>query len=253
MGREEREWATPKQSISGNFGKNGTTVPDLNIDLYYALNILDSARRLNMGHTTTFSANFPVARDCFGNYQRGVASRNRYPLRNGLYKLEEARGRLEALTAEVDRIVFALRCQRPPYSLRDADLLHCTASDAHVWLKGLPIEICSLLGHDVLPAIRALGSDGVPQGTVVSLASVTEARVDALVNKAESVRLQIKRGIAQEYDVMHMGQSSIAKILETAIAIVVDAIKVASARSMRCCVSPAATEPNAAQLNASAQ
>lgn len=145
----------------------------------------------------------------------GQAQREANQLPRGLYKLRESLGRLKLLRDEVDRIGAVKRNEVSRYSLT-----HCTPDDCALWLKRLSLDVAHRMGYEVLPGIRALTQDGVPEKVVSVELANAQRRVSRLLRACIEARLVYARCIAVEYDRMRIGDSYIRPLLAEAILIV---------------------------------
>lgn len=152
---------------------------------------------------------------CQDAFNAGTSDREDYPLREGEYKLREARYSLSGWRSEIDQITAFKKDKTKRHGLS-----HCTSDDAGYWLKRLPETIAHELGYTVLPGISALDGDGVSSHTMSILLHQAKQRAAVLVEQCESAKALLNQGINEEYKRMKMGYSSIAPILDQALKLI---------------------------------
>ena len=158
-----------------------------------------------------------MANSCQDIYAEAVRERGDHPLKSGKYKLFEAYGHLVAIRHCILNIQRRVASGQKIGSREDLGL--CLGEDRATWLKDVPCKVARLLGHDVLPAIAALGADGVSQVDVVHLEKTAGATVKRLVDRCESVRMASAK-IASVYADMKCGRSAHAALARDALDIV---------------------------------
>lgn len=102
-----------------------------------------------------------------------------YPLKGGIYKLEEATSNLKEWLAEIERV----RVNR--VSKGAVHALHSTYKDSHIWLKQTPEYIAELFGYDVAPAITALIHDGVPIAVTRHIKTTHRQKIRSLIQQCD--------------------------------------------------------------------
>jgi len=147
---------------------------------------------------------------CLQSFNDGKAQRVSYPLHQGRYKLEE-RERRFIFTKETLRMV------RDFVGGRSSCLYlgGCMASDKHIWLKNLPLDLAFLLGYDLLPGLLALKKEGALY--VDRDYPAVEQDCLKLVDCCEQVRNAIKKDIKVEYRQMKQGGSLLEPLIEEAM------------------------------------
>lgn len=115
-------------------------------------------------------------------YYEKIDERALNPLNSGLYKLNEINELLEEYLAELSRIEAYKRTRRADV----ATMLHCTPSDAQVWIREIPNLIIEVMGYDVLPSITALKGDSVPHSLTISLSERYAPQILSLVKQCAS-------------------------------------------------------------------
>jgi hypothetical protein len=101
------------------------------------------------------------------------------------YKIRESLDRLSHERAVVASIA-AYRKDRWGYYPNQ--LVGCTNEDKSLRLKQVPGNIARRLGEDLIPAIEALGCEGIPDLDVLSFAVSIKPRVKRLIDDCETVR-----------------------------------------------------------------
>lgn len=165
-----------------------------------------------------------TAHACRCAFEKGQHERRAYPLNRGKYKLLNVIDSLERDLEAIDAIRdHLLNRKRRPFT---ALLVRCTSYDMAIWLKGLPEAIAHQFGHDVMPAIYALGGDDVPQlGTDAAIQKFT-GWIDSYVDKCETQRVRLKLGIKGEYASIRSGYSDLYGLITDGLRLTRDALKV---------------------------
>lgn len=127
---------------------------------------------------------------CKQRLRDGAQSRGKSPLFQGGYKLLEVATDFSSIPAELDRIVGVLMRKVSPDELR-----HCTAHDAHVWIRKIPLYVAHSLGRNVLPGLLASVYEGSCPETVCKAYTDLLQRCKALTHNMDSV-LKETRGNA---------------------------------------------------------
>lgn len=169
----------------------------------------------------------PAGSACQSEFDKGRAARQRYPLHSGAYKLAETVDVFRSCQATLDSIAVDRRQNAKGHGRH---LGGCTSDDAHIWLKRLPGVVARGLGYNVLPAIAALGADGVDPRDVKNALTQAQAAAAALVRDCEEVHLSLKAGIAPEYRALRGGYSDLPRLLDRALDIVESARSIVSRR-----------------------
>jgi len=173
-----------------------------------------------------------VQETCYEVFQDGCLTRIKHPLPYGHYKLRECWERLGGTARELDRIKELVSGRGDKWSL-----MHCTSEDKHVWLKSVPYSVAWRLGYEVLPGLKALIGDGVPQAEIDSLFPTLAQNVKALVSRLETARRRISKDIGYEYLLMRQGTPLLSPLVKEAIYLSEQALQLHSGfRSMDSCV-----------------
>ena len=158
---------------------------------------------------------------CFEAYEAAEITRNRHPLSNGEYKLRECSDRLGSTLEELSRIQDLVSGRGDKWSL-----MHCTSEDKHLWLKGVPAAVAWRLGYEVIPGLRALTGDGVPEAVIDATFPNVEHKVANLMLQLESTHRLIRKNIGIEYRRMRSDDSLLKPLVVEAIQITGDVLSV---------------------------
>ncbi len=153
---------------------------------------------------------------CLRAFKKGAAERQKYPLEVGAYKLDEA--------AHVGDVVFENLCELTECQ-RQRRKMYCmnAADQVPLWLKNQPEWLAYTLSWKVLPAIKCLRADGVPDSVINKHYPWFERRARGLTDELEAARLELKRGIKPEYDRLRHGDSLLLPVLRSYMSIIDDA------------------------------
>jgi hypothetical protein len=124
----------------------------------------------------------------------------------------ECAARLESFVSEIVRIRAFINNEANRWGL-----LHCTAQDKDVWLKGLPCVVAHRLGYELLPGLQAMQLDGVAGQIVRDALHLAESQCDDLIQRLEPVRLTLESSIDWEYHAMRRGSSLIEPLVRDAL------------------------------------
>ena len=115
----------------------------------------------------------------------GAQSRRNSPLFQGCYKIREVITNFSDIPAELDRIIGVRTRKVSPDELR-----HCTAQDAHVWIRNIPLHVSHSLGRNVLPGLLASVYEGASPHIVSKAYTDLMQRCEALSNNMDTVLCQ---------------------------------------------------------------
>ncbi len=152
---------------------------------------------------------------CQTAFRRGIEQRRETPLREGYYKLKEARGCLMSWQTEVKTIAKYRRKEVSRHALNC-----CMPDEISSWLKECPDYIAHLIGYKILPGIAALALDGVRPNHVRTVSAAATAQATTIIDRCEAVRAGIAKNISLEYELMQRGESCIQPLIEEAIRMV---------------------------------
>jgi hypothetical protein len=94
-------------------------------------------------------------------------------------------------------------------------------------------QIAFDLGYYILPAINALGGDGVPASVVKQCASIAASRERPIVDQCEYARNRLRLGIGHEYTLMKAGDSTILPLIDAVIDLINDTCALAGIQLSR--------------------
>ena len=119
---------------------------------------------------------------CKQRLHDGELSRRNSPLFQGCYKIREVITDFSNIPAELDRIIGVRTRKVSPDELR-----HCTAQDAHVWIRNIPLYVAYSLGRNVLPGLLASVYEGSSPDIVCKAYTDLKQRCEALARGMDSV------------------------------------------------------------------
>jgi hypothetical protein len=160
-----------------------------------------------------------MPKNCYHSFGEGQSARINYPLRSGRYKLEEQERAFLSY-----RNTLVLVRDRVIGKSRNIWLGDCMASDKHVWLKKLPLDIANCLGYNLLPGLLALSLEGA-QDVDIKYPAI-EGECLQLLDRLERVRRLIKNNINIEYEQMKRGGSLLEPLVDDALEITRQALGV---------------------------
>jgi len=119
---------------------------------------------------------------CNQRLRDGAQSRRNSPLYQGCYKILEVITDFSSIPEELDRIIGVRTRKVSPDELR-----HCTAQDAHVWIRNIPLHVAHSLGRNVLPSLLASVYEGACPDFVCKAYTDLQQRCEGLTHKMDSV------------------------------------------------------------------
>jgi hypothetical protein len=119
---------------------------------------------------------------CNQRLREGGQSRRKSPLFRGCYKIREVITEFSNIPAELDRIKGVRMRNVSPDTLR-----HCTAQDAHVWVRSIPLHVAHSLGRNLLPGLLASVYEESSPDIVCKAYTDLLQRCEALTHKMDSV------------------------------------------------------------------
>lgn len=156
----------------------------------------------------------PFLAPCRDAFDRGQSDRQPHRLKTGAYKIGNVRDDLTRSLRTMDAI-RAFKCRRR-HSRRPAPLGCCTSEEMPLWIKRQPEALAHQLGYDLLPAIAALGGDGVPDADVADALCELRPEIDALVQRCEWEHARLQSAVRYEYTALRAGRSALCKLMEDA-------------------------------------
>jgi hypothetical protein len=138
--------------------------------------------------------------------------RRKYPLHEGIFKLQEGHHTLLGIYEEIQAIAAYKRKEVNKYALQ-----MCQTSEIASWLRTTPTYLARVLFRTVLPAFSALGADGVPADTVSALEREAAERISGIVASLDAAQAALANPIDQEYKRMKNGKPTLAAPILAAI------------------------------------
>ena len=151
---------------------------------------------------------------CRRAFDRGQSDRQPHRLKTGAYKIGNVRDDLARSLRTMDAI-REYKCRRH-MSKTPVPLGCCTSEEMPLWIKRQPEALAHQLGYDLLPAIAALGGDGVPDTDVADALRELRPEIDALVQRCEWEHARLQSGVRYEYTALRAGRSALCKLMEDA-------------------------------------
>jgi hypothetical protein len=131
------------------------------------------------------------------------------------YKLKEKRYRMESTLDEIDRIAAIKKGLSDGY-----DLMSCTMSDMHIYLKDIPKNLAENLGYNIIYGIDGLMGDGVSKVEVDRLKEKYTPMIEKLVSDCDIVSNLILGNINLEYENLKQDQSETKDLVSRAFTLV---------------------------------
>lgn len=152
---------------------------------------------------------------CQDTYDQAKITRAKYPLRSGMYKIEEGLNNLESVRATVEKIA---KREKDHLGYRHDEVLGCClAFERSTFLKKIPKNIAFVLAYNIEAGVGALGGDDVSEAKVAQLKGSAQAKVKPLIAACDALHNHLKSGIKTEYDAMKNGHSQLLDLLDDAI------------------------------------
>lgn len=153
-------------------------------------------------HDTTQVHAF-MARDIQTGFNDGRRARAEAPLREGLYKLKEARRYPNRVLDILDDLMAAKRNNQP--------VTHVLFGDSpRIWAMRWLNELAYRAGKDLLPSIEALTGDGVPASVIQPCLPKLRQMESTLLGDIERAEWRIRSwGIGYEYERWTSGDSAL--------------------------------------------
>ena len=132
----------------------------------------------------------PDSSYCRVAFDEARQQRSQSPFSEGASKLRETEDTLKRMGETIQNI-GKLKHPHP-----DISLGCCMSDETEDWLRGLPEQIADLLGCNILPAIAALGGDGVGRDEVDNRLDVANLRAKSLLKACEALRVRPTKDLA---------------------------------------------------------
>jgi len=131
------------------------------------------------------------------------------------YKVRESGDNLQHECRVVASISEYLRAR--PCDRHSSMLVGCVESDKSVRLKRIPHNIARELGYNLIPAIEALTSEGVPAAAITTFIRSIKPQVEQLLADCDAIWLGMSRCSTPEYERMKAGGSPMECICADAL------------------------------------
>lgn len=154
-------------------------------------------------------------KSCHDAFHAAREARRQVPLARGAYKLRESLSVMGEMRETLDAIED-LVCNRASYPAGSILGSCCTTDDKAYWMRNVPIYMAEVLGYVILPAVEALGGDGLSQHDVRRELNSAESAVGPILQKCDAAYARIKRSINLEYRQMREGRSDLKALLDLA-------------------------------------
>jgi hypothetical protein len=161
---------------------------------------------------------------CHQAFQRGLEDRKAYSLSSGARRLREALDGPHRVRETINNIAEDLRFKRRRSSY-PRPLGCCTSEEKATWLKSVPTMLAYDLGYNVIPAIRALRLDGVPDHVIRGCIDRAKEAVATIINQCEEARITLSYGIRLEYTRLRAGESTILPLVQSIEDLIEDALQ----------------------------
>jgi hypothetical protein len=132
----------------------------------------------------------PDSSYCRVAFDEARQQRSQSPFSEGASKLRKTEDTLKRMGETIQNISRL----KPPQP--NASVGCCMYDERDDWLRGLPEQIAELLGCNILPAIAALGGDGVSRDEVDNRLDVANLRAKRLLKACEALRVRPTKDLA---------------------------------------------------------
>lgn len=146
------------------------------------------------------------------------------------YKVRESGDNLQhecRVVASISGYLCARPCDR-----HSSMLVGCVESDKSVRLKCIPHNIAHELGYNLIPAIEALTSEGVPAAAIATFIRSIKPQVEQLLADCDAVERATSSSIQPEYARMKAGSSRMERICADALDIAEQAVEFCKQRGV---------------------
>jgi hypothetical protein len=139
------------------------------------------------------------------------------------YKVQESWDILHHNLATVGSIAEYLSAPRGSYG-RSGILVGCTEEDKGYRLKRVPEIVAHELGYNLIPALMALGVEGVPEADIIAFLQSIKPQVDRILADCDAIQMATRRSIKSEYAALKAGQSAFAATCADALDVAEQAV-----------------------------
>lgn len=139
------------------------------------------------------------------------------------HKVRESRHNLHHEANMVGSIAEYLRAPRGSYG-RSGILVGCTEEDKACRLKRVPEIVAHELGYNLIPALMALGVEGVPKADIIAFLRSIKPQVDRILTDCDAIQMATSRSIKSEYVALKAGYSPLAATCADALDVAEQAV-----------------------------
>lgn len=139
------------------------------------------------------------------------------------YKIRESRDNLAHECTVMASIAAYLRAPGGAYG-RSRILVGCTEEDKAYRLKRVPEIVADELGYNLIPALMALGLEGVPEADIIAFLQSIKPEVDRILAECDAIQMETSRSIKSEYAALKAGYSPLAALCADALHVAEQAV-----------------------------
>lgn len=145
---------------------------------------------------------------CYDVFEAAMERRSDNPFeRVSSYKLYESARDLEHEYNVVAAIMDYL--QEPPSNRYSAMLVGCTPEDIELRLRGVLTAIPEYFGGNIIPALKALTLECVPENNIRAFLAEIEPKIAQVLEQCEQARIEMTSSIEDVYTALAGGWSPI--------------------------------------------
>ncbi len=150
---------------------------------------------------------------CEKAFKEGLKEREKHPLFNGVYKLENLRDRWKQKIDKIEKIKDYKRGIGDPYSLTEP----CTSYEIPSYLKELLEKLAYDLGYYLTPSVKALKGDGLDEYQIKRIIDWRLKKIPSLLEDLEALRIRLKKDIYYEIDNFKLNRSELSELHRQAL------------------------------------
>ncbi len=155
---------------------------------------------------------------CKEAFKNGLKEREKHPLFNGIYKLENLRDWWEQRINKIEKIKDYKRGIGDPYSLNDP----CMSDEIPNYLKELPEKLAYEFGYYTYPAVKSLKGDGIDENSIKRIIDWRLGKLLNLIKDLEAIRIRLNKDIFYEFDNFKLNRSELSELHRQALDILYD-------------------------------
>lgn len=158
-------------------------------------------------------------RTCHEIFQLAVLRRlNEHPFgSSSAYKVRESQRSLGDAVAVLRSVQAYLAAS--PSMKRSVTLVGCTRDDMARKIKLMPQNLAEELGYNLVPAVLAVGIEGLAASAIDSFAAELQLRINAFLMNCEAARLYCKQPASVLYSDLRSPVSHLAAVCDEALTI----------------------------------